>query len=88
MQRRAVAENKQLARVFCDVKAPALHLTQKSLHTDKPLHIPPLASDHTALLHCFAGEKVMQPDFGRERRVAVLHVPQGEGYAVKGELLY
>ena len=87
MEWRTVAENEQLARVFRHMKAAALYLAKKRRHSDEPLHIPPLAPDHTALLHRFAAEQVIQPDLGREGRVAVLHGPQGGGGVVKGGLM-
>lgn len=46
---------------------------QEQVHSGEALYIARLAPDYGALVHRFGGEEVMQPDLGREGRLAVLH---------------
>ena len=87
MDRGAVAEDDDLTGVFRHLKSAPMDFTHEPVHPREPLHIPRLAPYHATLLDGFGREKVIQPDLGRERGVAVLHMLQSGGCKVKVKLM-
>lgn len=69
----AFAEDHELVRVLGDLVAATVDLGEEAVHADEALDVARLATDDTALLDGFRGEEILQPDFGGEGRVAVLH---------------
>jgi len=73
MHRRAVAKDNDLPSIFRRLIPTAIDFAQEQILADKPLDIPRLAANDTALLHSLAGEQVVEPDVGCKGGIQVSH---------------
>jgi len=73
MHWRAVAENDDLPGILDDLIASSLDFAHEQIHADEALYVAGLASNNGTFLHRLRCKEVMEPDLGREGRVAGRH---------------